>query len=136
MMNPTKFGSPKLDNPSSRYQFLKFAFKSMKINQKNHFNSNLQLGSTVNGSHPSARPAQSMAFDRQELIVDKVTGDEVFTVGLPTTPRVEWYPWLAWRFTGATSPASMAARRWRAIVSPSTPVTVSLGEHCCGIYKS
>ena len=31
-MNPTKFGSPNLDIPSSSYKFLKFAFKSMKIN--------------------------------------------------------------------------------------------------------
>ena len=33
-MNPTKFGSPKLDTPSLRYEFLKHAFKSRKINQK------------------------------------------------------------------------------------------------------
>ena len=39
MINRTKFGSLKLDNPNSRYLFLKFAFKSMKINQENHFNS-------------------------------------------------------------------------------------------------
>ena len=37
MMNPTKFGSPKLDTPNSRYKFLKFAFKSMKINKENQF---------------------------------------------------------------------------------------------------
>ena len=35
MMNLTKFGSLNLDIPSSRYEFLKFAFKSMKINQEN-----------------------------------------------------------------------------------------------------
>ena len=29
-MNPTKFGSPKLDNPSSRYNFLKFVNISRK----------------------------------------------------------------------------------------------------------
>ena len=34
MMNPTKFGSPYLDTPNSRYEFLKHAFKSMKTNQK------------------------------------------------------------------------------------------------------
>ena len=34
MRNPTKFDSPKLDTPSSRYEFLKHAFKSRKINQK------------------------------------------------------------------------------------------------------
>ena len=30
MMNPKKFGSLNLDTPSSRYEFLKFVFKSMK----------------------------------------------------------------------------------------------------------
>ena len=30
MRNPTKFGSPKLDTPSSRYHFLKLAQKSGK----------------------------------------------------------------------------------------------------------
>ena len=36
-MNPTKFGSPKLDTSNSRYKFLKFAFKSVKINKENQF---------------------------------------------------------------------------------------------------
>ena len=35
MMNPTKFGSLNLDIPSSSYEFLKFAFKYVKINQEN-----------------------------------------------------------------------------------------------------
>ena len=30
MMNPTKFGYPYLDTPSSRYEFLKFVTKSVK----------------------------------------------------------------------------------------------------------
>ena len=30
MRNPTKFGSPKLDTPSLRYEFLNHAFKSVK----------------------------------------------------------------------------------------------------------
>ena len=30
MLNPTKFGSPYLDTPSSIYEFLKFAIKSVK----------------------------------------------------------------------------------------------------------
>ena len=34
MRNPTKFGSPKLDTPSLRYEFFKHAFKSVKTNQK------------------------------------------------------------------------------------------------------
>ena len=33
-VKPTKFGSPYLDTPSSRYEFLKHAFNSAKINQK------------------------------------------------------------------------------------------------------
>ena len=36
-MNLTKFGSPHLDTPSSRYDFCKFAFKYVKIN-KNKLN--------------------------------------------------------------------------------------------------
>ena len=36
MRNPKKFGSPKLDTPSLRYEFLKFAFKYVKINPKNN----------------------------------------------------------------------------------------------------
>jgi len=87
-MNPTKFGSPKLDNPSSRYQFLKFAFKSMKINQENHFNSDWQLGPAVNGSHMLARPAQSMAFDRQELADGEVSSKTTTSIMLPSSTRV------------------------------------------------
>ena len=34
MMNPTKFGSLDLDTPSSRYEFLNHAFKSMKTNKE------------------------------------------------------------------------------------------------------
>ena len=34
MMNPTKFGSPKMDIYNSTYEFLKHAFKSMKTNKK------------------------------------------------------------------------------------------------------
>ena len=35
MRNPTKFGSSKLDTPSSRYEFLKCTFKSVK-NKSEH----------------------------------------------------------------------------------------------------
>ena len=34
MLNPTKFGSLNLDTPSSRYEFFKNVFKSVKINKK------------------------------------------------------------------------------------------------------
>ena len=36
MMNPAKFGSPHLDTPNSRYDFCKFATKSVKTNKENH----------------------------------------------------------------------------------------------------
>ena len=35
MINSTKFGSPHLDTPSSRYEFLKHAFKSVKNKSEN-----------------------------------------------------------------------------------------------------
>ena len=44
-MNLKKFSSPNLDTPNSRYQFLKFAFKSVKINKENQIlNRARQLG--------------------------------------------------------------------------------------------
>ena len=46
-MNPTKFGSPKLDTPNSRYKFLKFATKTGKKQKKKKnqiSNWELQLG--------------------------------------------------------------------------------------------
>ena len=46
MMNLTKYGSPHLDTPSSRYEFSKFVTKSVKkINKENQIsNQALQLG--------------------------------------------------------------------------------------------
>ena len=44
MKNPTKFGSPKLDSPNSRYEFLKQAFKSVKTIQKINKYSDWQVG--------------------------------------------------------------------------------------------
>ena len=49
MNNPTKFGSPKLGTPSSRYEFWKHAFKSRKINQKFTSSHKLTAGAAVNG---------------------------------------------------------------------------------------
>ena len=43
-MNPTKFGSPDLDIPSSRYEFLNFITKSMKkINKENQISNRALL---------------------------------------------------------------------------------------------
>ena len=44
MMNPTKFGSPNLDTPNSRYDFCKFATKSRKTNKEK---SNFKSGATA-----------------------------------------------------------------------------------------
>ena len=57
MKNPTKFVSPKLDTPSSRYKFLKFAFKSMKINKENQISSQAQQLGAPGPVHPEALTA-------------------------------------------------------------------------------
>ena len=44
-MNPTKFRSPHLNTPNSRYDFYNFAIKSGKTNkEKSNFKSGQQLG--------------------------------------------------------------------------------------------
>ena len=54
MINPEKFGSPHLDTPSSRYKFLKFATKSMKINKKNQISNWAQQLGAPGLVHPEA----------------------------------------------------------------------------------
>ena len=49
--NPTKFGSFNLDISSSRYEFLKLVFKSVKINKK--FKATLRL---TDGAHGQRDP--------------------------------------------------------------------------------
>ena len=44
MMNLTKFGSPHLDTPSSRYEFLKMAFKFVKNKKNQYKHSDWQMG--------------------------------------------------------------------------------------------
>ena len=66
MMNLTKFGSPHLDTPSSRYEFLKFVTKFVKkINKENQIsNRELLLGAPgaytplrlTTGSHSQLDP--------------------------------------------------------------------------------
>ena len=41
MMNPVKFGSPHLDTPNSRYDFWKFATKSVETNKENYSKSEI-----------------------------------------------------------------------------------------------
>ena len=97
MMNPTKFGSPHLDTPSSRYNFCNLATKSVKIYKENKIHSGSATGYTrsihptvtnvwapkVNQPHMSVRTRQGVGFDRRELTVDEVTGDEVTTDVFP-----------------------------------------------------
>ena len=55
---------------------------------------------------------QSVGFDRQELADGKVTDNGITTTTLVSLSRIEWYPRLTKRLTGASSTAAMAAR-WR-----------------------
>ena len=54
MINPTKVGSLNLDIPNSRYKFLKFAFKSMKINKENQISNQAQQLGAPGPVHPEA----------------------------------------------------------------------------------
>ena len=57
-MKLKKFGSPKLDTRSLRYEFLKHAFKSMKNNLENQHYLGRQVGPVVNGD-PHVRHTQA-----------------------------------------------------------------------------
>ena len=74
-------------------------------------------------------------FDRRELADGKVTGDEVSTNVFPILFRTYRYPWFAWRITRASSPTSMVARRWCAVVLRPSPAMAWPGERGYGIYK-
>ena len=85
MMNPTKFGSLNLDIPSSSYKFLKFAFKSVKINQEKHFKYCLTAG-----THGSTGPTrqrhreQGRGLTDSKLVDGEVTGVVFPHSGSPT----------------------------------------------------
>ena len=71
----------------------------------------------------------------EKLTDGEVIGGSVTTDVFLILFRTYRYPWFARRITGASSPVSMAARRWRAAGSPSSSAMVSLGKHYYGIYK-
>ena len=54
MMNLTKFSSPNLDTPKSRYQFFRFASKSVKINKENQISNQAQQLGAPGLVHPEA----------------------------------------------------------------------------------
>ena len=74
-------------------------------------------------------------FNWRELADGEVTSDEVGTNVFPIRFRTYRYPWVARRITGASSPASMPARQWCAVVLQPSPMTAWPGERGYGIYK-
>ena len=79
MMNPTKFCSPYLDTPSSRYEFLKHAFKYMKTNKKSITTQTDRWGPLVNRTHTSVTPEQRRCFNQPYLASNEITGDNCDT---------------------------------------------------------
>ena len=72
------------------------------------------------------------------MIGKKLTDGEVFCGSITTTTlvslfRIDWYPRLAQRLTGASSMAAMVARLRRAVVLLLSPDVTSSGEHGYGL---
>ena len=89
MWNPTKFGSPKLDTPSLRYEFLKYAFISRKINQKIKTSHRLTAEARGQRDPPVSETKIGDDTHRWELVDDEVSGDSVFTIALFSPPRID-----------------------------------------------
>ena len=90
MKNPIKFGSPKLDTPSLRYDFLKHAFKSRKINKKIKTSHRLTAGAC---GQRESRVSETKTVDganRRELTDGEVSGGSVFTTVLSSNPCIDW----------------------------------------------
>ena len=87
MMNPTKFDSPHLDPPSSRYKFLKHAFKSMKTNKKSITTQTDRWGPLVSRTHVSAIPEQRRCSGQCYLADGEITGDDSDTNVFPVIFR-------------------------------------------------
>jgi len=87
MMIPTKIGSLNLDIPSSSYNFLKFAFKSMKINQEKHFKYWLTAGTRRSmGPTRQRHKEQGHGLTGGKLVDDEVTDGEVSPVKANALP--------------------------------------------------
>ena len=74
-MKPKKFGSPHLDTPSSRYEFLKFAFKSVKINLENNSKNRLTPGARMSATQNrgAACLAKSLPTTRSPVVASPPT---------------------------------------------------------------
>ena len=90
MRNPTKFGSPKLDTPRLRYEFLKHALKFGKINQKIKTSHRLTAGAHGQRDPPISESKIGDGADQRELADGEVSDGSVFTVTLFSPPRIEW----------------------------------------------
>jgi len=86
--------------------------------------------------HSSVQPEQSARLNGGELTDGEVAGGSITGVVLPTPLQTRWYPWLARWITGATSPASMAARRRHVVVDLSSLAMACPGKHGYNISRS
>ena len=126
MRNPTKFGSPKL--ASLRYEFLKHAFKSRKINKKIKTSHRLIAEACGQRDPPVSETRTGDSADRRELADGEVSDSSVFTVAFPVIPRTQWYPSLDRRCTGAPSPVVMVDGGGSVAVRRCSPAAVCSGE--------
>ena len=89
-MKLTKFGSSKLDTPSSRYEFFKHTFKYVKNKSENQTTYRLTVGAHGQRGPTRQRYKIGDGADQQELIDDEVSGGSVFTTALMSPPRIDW----------------------------------------------
>ena len=91
MMNQTKFSSPHLDTPSSRYEFLKLEFKSMKNKKNQHNTATDRWGLLVSRTHASVIPEQRRCSGQPYLTGGEITDDDGDTNVFHSSNRVGWW---------------------------------------------
>ena len=89
MMNPTKFGSPKMDIYNSTYEFLKHAFKFVKTNKNSKNTQTARWGPQVSRTHASVIPEQGRCSVQPYLASGEITSDDGDTYVLPTSSHVD-----------------------------------------------
>ena len=103
----------------------------MKINQEKHFKIQLTTGTDESMGPTCQRHTEQGRGLTSGKLIDGEGNDDVFLTLLCTY----WYPRFARRITGASSPASMVARRWCAVVLRPSSATAWPGERGYGIYE-
>ena len=91
MMNPTKFGSPKMDIYNSTYEFLKHAFKSTKTIRNPRHTVTDKWGPLVSRTHALAIQKQRRCSSQPFLAIGEITGDDGDTNVFPTPSHVGWW---------------------------------------------